>query len=354
MDAPRRLKSVSILASIAVLLIFSFVMVFNDRVHESEVSRLGSATLLKVKTRLSPTKRADINATNVIAQDFPDPSILKYGDSWIAFGTTNGKGINVQVATSPDFSTWEVIQGYDALPKTGDWSDRGPVLWAPDININDYGQFVLYYAARMKGNTSYCVGAGLSYRPTGPFTPLDEPIACHTTEGGAIDPSGFRDSDGQRYLLYKVDGNHIGNGGSCNNEYEPIIPTPIILQAVQADGVTPLGSAYQILDRSERDGPLVEAPSLVRTPAGKYVLFFSSNCFTSKHYDISYAFADSIFGPYEKLGPLAKTGTAGLRAPGGADIDPDGQHMVFHANGPKGRYMYTASININSDTRVVT
>ncbi|KAK8222571.1 glycosyl hydrolase [Phyllosticta paracitricarpa] len=327
----------------------------DSRVPRVYISRLSSSTLINVRTRLFPAKRSGLKTTKAIAQDFPDPSIIKHAGSWYAFATTNGKGINVQVAVSPDFVSWTVVQGYDALPRTGNWSDPGPVLWAPDINTNDYGQFILYYAARKRGQTSYCVGAAYAYTPTGPFTPLEEPIACNTEGGGSIDPSGFLDTDGERYLLYKIDGNHLGLGGSCNN-WPATRQTPIMLQRMWPDGITPQGPPTMILDRSDRDGPLIEAPSMTRTADGKYVVFFSSNCFTSDLYDISYAFADKIDGPYTKYGPLAKTGIGGLQSPGGADVAADGQHLVFHAAGANGtgRNMYTARITIDSKTHTIT
>lgn len=36
-----------------------------------------------------------------------------------------------------------------------------------------------------------------------------------------------------------------------------------MLQALESDGVTPNGDPVQILDRSDADGPLIEAPDLV-------------------------------------------------------------------------------------------
>jgi beta-xylosidase len=106
-----------------------------------------------------------------------------------------------------------------------------------------------------------------------------------SSQGGAIDPSGFQDADGTRYVVYKIDGNNIGHGGSCNNGVAPIVPTPIMLQQVESDGITLVGGAQEILTNGEYDGPLVEAPSLSRisdpSSAGGqlYILFFSSNCF---------------------------------------------------------------------------
>lgn len=33
------------------------------------------------------------------------------------------------------------------------------------------------------------------------------------SQGGAIDPAGFVESDGSHYVVYKIDGNSIGHGG---------------------------------------------------------------------------------------------------------------------------------------------
>jgi hypothetical protein len=82
-----------------------------------------------------------------------------------------------------------------------------------------------------------------------------------------------------------------------------------------------------------------------------YVLFFSSNCYNTDLYDISYATAPSISGPYTKASsPLLVTGDDGLTAPGGATPRLDGGFMVFHAtvnSNPLTRYMYTATATWN-------
>lgn len=65
---------------------------------------------------------------------------------------------------------------------------------------------------------------------------------------------------------------------------EPIVPTPIMLQRMLKDGVSPDGSAIQIFDRTAEDGPLVEAPDIVRSKEGIYFLFFSSGCTRDESY----------------------------------------------------------------------
>ena len=111
-----------------------------------------------------------------------------------------------------------------------------------------------------------------------------------------------------------------------------------MLQQLSADGLSAVGDPIQILDRDDGDGPLIEAPSLVLVD-GTYVLFFSSNCYSGKFYDVSYATSTSgVRGPYTKAGapnaPLLVTGSdnGALYAPGGLDVDVDGTTVVWHAD----------------------
>ena len=65
-----------------------------------------------------------------------DPSVLELDGGYYAFAGANGNpvGINVQVASSSDFSTWTVKSGYDALPNPGPWAASPAHIWSPDIN----------------------------------------------------------------------------------------------------------------------------------------------------------------------------------------------------------------------------
>lgn len=319
-------------------------------------------------------KRTTFTVNKVIDQDFADPSLLQVGNEWFAFATNNhktlgnaaaigsGSLINVQVASSPDFEAWTVL-GIDALPVVGAWADpSASSVWAPKVIQNAAGEFILHYSAPKLGdNSKHCIGAAISNTPQGPYTPEADALACPTSQGGAIDSSAFRDVDGTYYVVYKIDGNSLGHGGSCSNTVAPIVATPIMIQQLADDGYTPVGSPIEILDRSALDGPLVEGPSLTRTADGHYVLFFSSNCFATKWYDVSYAFATSVMGPYTKAGPMMVTGApdADLYSPGGADVYADAEHAVFHAGdvGPINmgwRAMYTMKISIDTTSEVVS
>lgn len=286
-----------------------------------------------------PNPFASVTGPHILS-NFPDPAIISVDGVSYAFATRNREPapirINIQVATSTDNRTWTLLDSHDALPSLGAW-ETGAGVWAPDVVQLDDGTFVLYYADNLVSSPAHhCIGAATSRSVLGPYTPLETPFACPdpNTLGGAIDPDGFLDeSTGKRYVVYKVDGNSIGHGGSCMNTVEPIVPTPLMLQEVGADGITPIGGAVQILDRDDLDGPLIEAPALHRSAEGVYFLFFSSNCFTTPKYDVSYATATNIYGPYTKsTRPLLVTSDADLTGPGGMDIIKGGDFIVFHGH----------------------
>jgi len=331
--------------------------------------------------------------------NFPDPALYRDDNLWYAFATNNAAGIlqrpenapsheygvsNIQVATSTNFIDWKLLDStHDPLPTTGAWVVQGydngtsPAVpkanvWAPSVTRrkSDQGDYIMYYAAARnrlaeqdldRNDTlnpgrhefavlpnhpaPHCIGAATAPSILGPYTPLPSPIACPIAQGGAIDAAAFTDHDATPYLLYKIDGNNIGPGGECGNTAHPRQPTPIMLQKLSSDGLSAQGAPLEILDRSDSagDGPLVEAPDLVLSPEGIYFLFFSSGCTRAPSYDLKYATARHISGPYKRAdSPLLQTGQWDLLAPGSASLVADGEGewaVVFHARvaGEQGR-----------------
>ncbi|KUI56774.1 Extracellular endo-alpha-(1-_5)-L-arabinanase 2 [Cytospora mali] len=291
-----------------------------------------------------------IPITAAINRDFPDPAILEGEDGWYAFATASGDK-QVQVAKAPTSGgPWSYLD-VDLLPNPGAWTTRQNT-WAPDVRMVDDGTYVMYYSGELADDPAHhCLGVATADNITGPWTADDDPWICDIARGGSIDPSGFLDEQtGRRYVVYKVDGNSIGKGGDCNNGIEPKQPTPIMLQEVAKDGTTLIGTAVELLDRTDADGPLVEAPNLIKAADGSYVLFFSSHCFTSAYYDVKYATSESITGPYaRKSNPLFRTGYYSLASPGGATSAEEGDVMVFHGNCPAGRCMYMAKFAVTHE-----
>jgi len=287
--------------------------------------------------------------------NFPDPSMIRVNPNlFYAFSTNaqiNGQTVHIPMASSTNFVNWTHLGTKDALPNLPTWIDNtNPRIWAPDVVQIANGQYVMYYTAATKANTNlHCLGVATSSTVDGPYRPTsNSPWICPTSQGGAIDPAGYAQQDGTRWVVYKVDGNAIGHGGTCGNTVAPIVSTPIMLQQVSPkDGYSLMGSPTQLITNSIADGPVTEAPSLSQMPDGTFVLFFSSNCFATTLYDVAYATSKNIAGPYTKGGPMFLTQNipGGLVAPGGLDIAVNGNHAVFHANYGTGRAMYTATIS---------
>ncbi|KAJ5106905.1 arabinan-endo 1-5-alpha-L-arabinase [Penicillium angulare] len=307
---------------------------------------MSSAYLLTVALTVIGYATAD--STRVIDTDFADPCVIQTSDGYFAFATS-GNGVNVQIASSSDFSTWDLMSGTDALPGPfPSWVASSPAVWAPDAD----GTFIMYFsAASSEDSSKHCVGAATSTSITGPYIPEDSVLACPLDQGGAIDADGYSEG-GNYYVVYKIDGNSLDGDGTTH-------PTPIMLQALNSDAVTPNGDATQLLDRDDADGPLIEAPSLVNVD-GTYYLSFSSNMYDTTNYDVSYATASALTGPYTKAqapnAPLLVSGdpssVGDLAGPGGADFNGDGSKIVFHAfengqNIDNGRAMYVANIGVS-------
>ena len=204
----------------------------------------------------------------VYRADFPDPFVLKVGDTYYAYAT-NGAGKQVQTLTSNDLVHWQ--PGPDALPKVGSWGFNGET-WAPEVLKRDDGSYVLYYTA------NHCVGRAVATKPLGPFVdPAKQPLVCQSKLGGSIDPSPFRDDDGKLFLLWKNDGNAIG------------APTYIYAQRLSSDGVHLAGKRTTI---EKNDVPweasIVEGPML-RKHDGRYYLFYSGNVYSGAGYAVGYA-----------------------------------------------------------------
>ncbi|KAK2795251.1 hypothetical protein FQN52_006181 [Onygenales sp. PD_12] len=334
---------------------------------------LGIITPIAVVLPTSPTRRYGPAMPRLVLENFPDPGgLIAYNGTWYAFGTNpamgdvdvryhvpvartvervgNGNGNGTGEGKGGFFGKWEVVEGREALPDVAVWETRRD-HWAPDVVRRPDGKFILYYTGELAvWSRHHCVGAAISTTttdPVGPYIPEREFLACHLHHGGAIDPSPFIDTNGTPYVLYKGDGNSIGNGGNCNNEIPPLKSTPIFLQRLKDDYVTPAGLPVKILDREEEDGPLVEAPNVVRSSEGWYFLFFSSHCFDSRQYDVKYATSRELQGPYERAGrALLKTGDFGLKSPGGATVAQDGGRIAFHAGSPEERCMWVGKVEL--------
>lgn len=279
----------------------------------------------------------------LINSDFPDPDVLQVGSSFYAYSTSSGFGRTPVASAASATGPWS--RAGDALPDKPSWAGNGG-FWAPDVSRRPDGQYLMYFTGPSTAVGRMCIGAATSSSPLGPFTSVGSgPLVCNGGEGGDIDPSSFVDTNGARYLLYKNDGNAVGQLAY------------IWLQPVAADGITFTGGRTALLrdDRPDEAG-VVEAPVLVHRPS-QYVLFYSANVYDSRNYNTSYGVSASITGPYSKaFRPLITTDSVNgaVEGPGGADLV--GDKIFFHGwlnGGRSARGMYVADLGWANDYPVV-
>jgi Glycosyl hydrolases family 43 len=300
----------------------------------------------------------------VIDANFPDPCLAQSrSGQWFAFATQSGD-VNIQVASSRDFTTWTLHEGYDALPTLPPWTLPHPhaAVWAPDVNPlpNGHG-WIMYFAAL--GSThplKHCIGTATSPNITGPYTPDPQPLICSLRGGGNIDPNLFVDPvNGNSYLVYKVDGNAIGHGGSCGNTVAPVAATPLYLQQLSnTDLKTKIGAPVYLASNLnpagsfKYDGPNTERPSIAFRN-NTYYLLYNVDCYAELTYRIAYV--SCVVGVDTQSGiagcnwvalkaaqqrrvdrTLLKTNErisgAVLNAPGSMDTSADSHKMVFHGD----------------------
>jgi beta-xylosidase len=285
----------------------------------------------------SPAPAAsDPSFVPVFRENFPDAFVLLHGGEFIAYATNNGP--NVPMAISKDLVHWAFVgdangKRRDALPQLGSWAKTG-FTWAPEV-IQLGNRYLLYYTASDKRKNMQCIGVASAADPLGPFVDNSpEPIVCQTALGGSIDASPFRDADGKLYLYFKNDGNRVH------------ARTSLWAQALAANGVSVTGQAVELIkDDQGWEERVVEAPTMVRSPAG-YEMFFSGGFFGwnpeeggLSPYAMGYASCTGPMGPCTPArdNPLLHSFNdreAGcLSGPGHQSIFTVGQHsfISFHA-----------------------
>jgi len=304
----------------------------------------------------------------VYTTDFPDPFILPDGGVFLAYATNpSGMRANVQMAVSKNLVDWAPVTAadgklHDAMPRLPAWAKPG-FTWAPEV-VRTTGGYLLYFTARERKSDLQCIGVAQSPNARGPFVGNDaEPLVCQRGEGGSIDPSAFTDADGQRYLYFKNDGNNP----------RVLKPARIHVQKLSADGLKLEGAPRALISNDKHwEWRVVESPTMVRNPQGKYTLMFSANHFgwegdqVLSNYAMGYARCETAMGPCVKAreNPILhsyNTSAAGcLSGPGHQTVfEAAGRKfLVFHAwsattlcqPAGKGRYMYIAPLLWQGDT----
>lgn len=259
----------------------------------------------------------------VLPVDCPDPGVMHDGAFYYLVCTSDSPDDVFPIRRSHDLVHWSdagfVFPGHASHP----WA--GGNFWAPEMHRMADGSYVAYYSARDRDNGRLCVGTATATHPLGPWDESDEPIVCHD-DFGVIDPTYFRDDDGQAYLYWKEDGNDPASDKTLHGH------TRIRAQRLGPDGLSLVGTPTTLIDHSlDWEENLVEAPSVVKH-GGSYFLFYSANSYCDDRYAVGVARASSPLGPFTKNptgDPILSSGN-GFDGPGHGSI-VDGTWFVYHA-----------------------
>jgi len=282
----------------------------------------------------------------VLDRDFPDPFVFHEGPGeFTAFSTNSTQNDEFGCVNRVPFSegtspgAWGPIDPSSAASDGFLWEEWDPPLcfnWAPVVHR--FGStYALYFTGRAAGYSPprQCIGVATSTSVDGPYEPpLPEgnfPLVCNADLGGSIDPSVFVDSNGQAWLLWKTDGNAVGQLSN------------ILAQRLRSDGLALEGPAFHLMTVTQAwesggtvSTSIVEAPEMIKV-GDYYYLFYSGNRYNTDDYAIGYAICGApqsgISCTKPQDGPILATGPNGF-GPGGQSLFEDGFGnllLAYHA-----------------------
>ncbi|HVK96593.1 MAG TPA: glycoside hydrolase family 43 protein, partial [Flavisolibacter sp.] len=255
----------------------------------------------------------------VLPGDYPDPSVIKIGDTYWATATTSNWAPAYPLLKSKDLINWETV-GH-VFNQNPQWVDF--YFWAPEISYEN-GKVYIYYSAH-KRDGNLCVGIASADKPEGPYKDHG-PIICQ--EVGSIDGFPMRDENGKLHLIWKEDANSVGK------------PTPMWIQELNEERTALVGERKLMF---KNDAPweanLVEGASIIRNGDYFYTFYAAAGCCgRGCTYANGVARSKSLHGPWEKYSrnPIL-VGDDKWKCPGhGTPVMKDGRHyFMYHAYSKK-------------------
>lgn len=218
---------------------------------------------------------------------YADPEAIVWDNTYWIYPTTSARydaQTYFDCFSSTDLITW--TKHPKILEKSSiSWARRA--MWAPAITRHN-GKYFLFFGANdiQKNGERGGIGVAVSDSPSGPFQDhLGKPLIDAFHNGAQpIDQAFFRDTDGAAYLIYG--GWRHCNIVRLNDDFTGLLP--------HADGstfkeVTPEG--------------YVEGPFMFKRD-GKYYFMWSEGGWTGPDYSVAYAIADSVTGPFRRVGKI--------------------------------------------------
>ncbi|RYY30026.1 MAG: beta-xylosidase [Chitinophagaceae bacterium] len=224
----------------------------------------------------------------VIPGDFADPTVISFGNSYYAAGTSSEWAPHFPIYKSNDLINWKQV-GH-IFPTKQPWMSSS--FWAPELYVHR-GKVYAYYTVRDTSNIS-CIGVATAESPEGPFT--DHGVLIRTGKE-AIDAFVF-DDQGQLHVSWKAYG----------LDKRPI---ELLSSQLSDDGLSLTGEVVTI--HRDDAGKGMEGQSIIKHK-DYYYLFYSAGscCGVPCDYNVRVTRSRSINGPFEEF-----AGNPILKAKGG-------------------------------------
>ncbi|WP_188315922.1 family 43 glycosylhydrolase [Chitinophaga agrisoli] len=247
----------------------------------------------------------------VIPGDFPDPSVIKVGDTYYATGTSSEWAPHYPLFTSKDLVHWKQL-GY-IFSKKPEWTTAS--FWAPELYYYK-DKFYVYYTARNQQKVSY-IGVAVTDDPAKGFTDKGPLITMGTED---IDAFVFKDDDGL-YITWKAYG----------LDKRPI---ELLGSRLSADGLSLQGEPFSLLKDTARKG--MEGQSIVKRNGYYYLLYSAGGCCgVPCDYNVRVARSKSLKGPYElnPANPILHGNTSWMCTGHGTPVKVDDKRWfyLYHA-----------------------
>ncbi len=224
----------------------------------------------------------------VFPGNYADPEALIFKDRYWIYPTTSAaydEQLHLDAFSSKDLVTWtkhpNILDNKEIK-----WARRA--MWAPSAIEKD-GKYYFFFAANdvQKDSELGGIGVAVADHPKGPFKDLlGKPLINKNVNGAQpIDQYVFKD-DGKYYMVYG--GWKHCNLTRLNDDFTALLPFE--------DGstfreITPEG--------------YVEGPIFFRRQ-GKLYFMWSEGRWAGPNYSVAYAIADSLDGPFERIGTILR------------------------------------------------
>ncbi|MBD2459563.1 family 43 glycosylhydrolase [Oscillatoria sp. FACHB-1407] len=280
---------------------------------------------------------------------FADPFVWRHQGIYYAIGTGPAEAAGqvdelhkqrvFPLLRSPDLVNWQFAGNALQRPDPA----LGDNFWAPEVAYHE-GTFYLYYSVGHE-DKHHQLRVATSPDPLGPYQDSGKPLVDLNTCAFAIDPSPFRDDDGQWYLFYAQDFLDAENGVRAGTA---LVVDRLLTMTTLAGETKMVLRARHDWQRFLANRPMyggiydwhtLEGPC-VRKHNNRYYCFYSGGRWETDSYGVDYGIANNVMGPYSDAGN--ESGPRVLRShpgyvlgPGHNSIalSPDGQaeYVVYHA-----------------------